>query len=221
LRTDNYARSLGWRGEPRSPRIVLGDDERHRARTWLANNAIPPEATLCALHIGKGLRVDRVGWPVDRFIEIGRGLVRMHGVVCLLTGLPREVALTARVADGIGNGAVNLAGRTTDLRLFCGVIDHCSLLVGIDSGPMHAAAALGVPVVAAFPLASDCPARWHPFGVPHRIVRTDGWACPDRCVKEACRDFRCLSHINVVSALEGASALLPSGRLRLASAVSP
>ena len=44
---------------------------------------------------------------------------------------------------------VNLIGRT-DLRLLAGVISRCSAFVSNDSGAMHLAAALGVPVVAIF-----------------------------------------------------------------------
>jgi heptosyltransferase-2 len=46
-------------------------------------------------------------------------------------------------------GAVNLIGRT-DLRLLAGVVSRCSAFVSNDSGAMHLAAALGVPVVAIF-----------------------------------------------------------------------
>lgn len=216
----DYARALGWSGALLPPRICLADEERRRARAWLGARGIGPDDVLCALHIGKGLRIDRVGWPLDRFIELGRGLAARHGAICLVTGAAHERPLADRVAAAIGGRAMSVAGETPDLRLFCGVLDACALFTGIDSGPMHVAAALGVPVVAAFPLASDIPARWHPFGVPHQVFGVSDWTCARTCVKERCPDFECLAHLDVTAALDGAAALLPLGLARRRSAVS-
>ncbi len=213
----DYARALGWAGTSPRPRIQLTRAEREAARAWLAGQGFSPDDVLCALHIGKGLRLDHVRWPIDRFVDIGRQLATGLGVRILLTGTANERGLAERVASGIGPPAVNLAGRTADLRLLCGVIDRCAAVVGIDSGPMHVAAALGVPVVSLFPLRSDCPPRWRPYGVDNRVVRTASWRCPLDCVKERCRDFECLLHLDVDQAVSGARELLPGGIGRLSA----
>jgi heptosyltransferase III len=43
------------------------------------------------------------------------------------------------------------------------------VLVCADGGAMHLAAALGVPIVALF--GDSDPTRWHPWGVPHRVLQ--------------------------------------------------
>jgi ADP-heptose:LPS heptosyltransferase len=121
----------------------------------------------------------------------------------------------------VGAGALDLAGRTPDLRLLCGVIDRAALVVGIDSGPLHVAATLGAPVVAIFPLKNDCPARWRFFGPVARVVGTADWTCPLRCVKETCGHFACLSHLDVAAALSAARDRLPLGLARLDGSALP
>ncbi len=211
----DYVRALGWRGATIEPRIRLTAEEAIAARADLAARGVASSETLCVLHIGKGLPVDGIRWPIGRFVDIGRRLVSEHGLRVLLTGRSRERGLTAEVARAIGAGALDMAGTTPDVRHLCSVIAQSALFVGIDSGPMHLAAALGVPTVGIFPLRSDCPPRWRPRARRSAVVRTGDWQCPLTCVKEACRDFVCLSHIDVEEAVRAASGLLSARRVGL------
>ena len=217
----DYVRRLGWRGATPEPRIRLTAGELAASRADLRARGVAAGETLCILHIGKGLPVDRVRWPLDRFVDIGRRLVSEHGLRVLLTGGPREQALTATVAHAIGPGALDLAGTTPAIRQLCGVIAQAALFVGIDSGPMHVAAALGVPAVGLFPLRSDCPPRWRPWAARLAVVGTGSWRCPLNCVKETCRDFACLAQIDVEEAMSAVSALLRAGGERSGPPCAP
>ncbi|MDQ2731508.1 MAG: lipopolysaccharide heptosyltransferase I, partial [Armatimonadota bacterium] len=64
---------------------------------------------------------------------------------------------------------LDLFGKTS-LRMFAALAANSEMYVGCDTGPMHLAAAVGVPVVALF--GPTDPARWHPWtDGPYRVVR--------------------------------------------------
>ena len=69
-----------------------------------------------------------------------------------------------------GGHLIDLVGRLT-VKQTASVLGRCDLFVGNDSGPMHLAAAVGTPVVAAFGPSDAC--TYHPWGVPYRIVQMD------------------------------------------------
>jgi heptosyltransferase-2 len=78
------------------------------------------------------------------------------------------------VADGFGPRIENLAGRT-DLAAFAGQLATCDLLVTNDTGGMHLANALGVPLIALF--GPTNPVRTGPvFDTPFQILQPPG--CP-------------------------------------------
>jgi len=86
-----------------------------------------------------------------------------------------------------------VAGETT-LRQLLGLMTRCRLLVANDSGPMHLAAALGVPLVAIFG-STDARATG-PLGAQVRVVKQDVPCSP--CGMRACPiDFRCMNQLSV------------------------
>jgi ADP-heptose:LPS heptosyltransferase len=88
-------------------------------------------------------------WPAQNFAALAAGL----GMPAVIVGGQAEAALAAQIC-AVAPGSVDLTGRTTLLEL-AGVIAQASLAVGNDTGPMHLAAALGVPSVVLFGGASD------------------------------------------------------------------
>jgi ADP-heptose:LPS heptosyltransferase len=210
----DYARAAGCDAGAIAPRIWLTGADREAAAHLLASRGMTSGDVLCALHVGRDLPIASLPWNVDRLVDIGRAVSSAHGVRIVLTGSDAERPVVTRVQHGIGPAALNLAGDTNDVRQLAAVIDRSALFVGLDSGPMHVAAALGVPVVGVFALASDGPARWGPYGTASRIVRTGSWHCPRRCTKETCRDFECLARIDVEGAVGAANELLPLGMAR-------
>jgi heptosyltransferase II len=111
-------------------------------------------------------------WPVAHW----RSLVeRLPAERFVLFGTPGDAAIAAQVSAGFEAARVeNLAGRTS-LVAFAGRLKECRLLVANDTGGMHLANALGVPLVALF--GPTNPIRTGPvFGSPHLILQPPG--CP-------------------------------------------
>ncbi len=86
-------------------------------------------------------------------------------------------------------------------------MELATLFVGHDSGPMHLAAAIGLPCVAIFS-AHNKPGPWFPFGEGHRVIYHKV-ECYD-CGLEKCERYakKCIASITVDEVLEAATELL-------------
>jgi heptosyltransferase-2 len=74
----------------------------------------------------------------------------------------------------------------------------CDLFFGVDSGPMHMAAAAGIPVVALFGPTDE--RKWGPWGPGHMIV-SKYLACHP-CKPHKCGDHQCMEKISTTEALD-------------------
>lgn len=131
-----------------------------------------------SLQIGLGIGTTHATkrWPPERFVELGLALIAVHpGATLIPIAGPQDravldfvrAALPKERLDPRDVAALDVAGLTV-------LIEGLDLLVGVDSGPAHLAAALGVPVVVLFGPTS--PDRWGPIGAPHKVV-TLGLPC--------------------------------------------
>ncbi|HOY65669.1 MAG TPA: lipopolysaccharide heptosyltransferase II [Candidatus Ozemobacteraceae bacterium] len=143
-------------------------------------------------------------WPAERFAALGRHLLSHHGLPVVLSGSAGEAPLTSSIALDIGNGAIDLAGRTSLDELFH-LLSGARLLVCNDSGTMHLGAALGTPLVV--PVGPTDMRRTGPMS-PDAIIVT-GAPCPDGvpCRRKNCRHGhrRCLESVTsdaVIAAAE-------------------
>jgi len=203
----DYARALGCPTEGLQPRIWLTEQERAEGREFLRRSGVDLGRPVCGLHVGKGLPIDVQRWPLDRFVDIGDRLCEELGCSVVLTGGASEGPVVSEVQRRMRGVAVSIAGKT-GLRQLAAATAAMDLFVCPDSGPMHIAAALGVPVVAIFALASDFPNRWRPYATEYRIVRTKGFDCSRPCVKETCPRLECLLCIDQDGAIDAARELL-------------
>jgi heptosyltransferase-2 len=95
---------------------------------------------------------------------------------------------------------IDLTGRT-DLPMLAGVLTHCRALVTNDSGAMHVAAAVGVPVTAVFGPTDESATR--PIGDAHRVITHPVWCRP--CMLRECPiDHRCMRRIAVTTVMDAA-----------------
>src|SRR5207248_3357588 len=107
-------------------------------------------------------------------------------------------------AEKMHSKPVVLSGRTS-VRELMAVIKCCGLFVTNDTGPMHIAAAFGVPVVAVFG-PTDFKTTW-PAGSDHQIVR-HLVECSPCLLRECPIDHRCMTGVTVEQVYEAAAAQL-------------
>ena len=136
-----------------------------------------------------GARWPSKRWPARRFGELAAKLP----LPSLVIGAAVDAGLAEEVASASGGKAMAYAGKT-GLRTLVELIRRASFMVTNDSGPMHIAAALCVPVFAVF--GPTDPVHTGPYGNGTRIVIKGRPGCSP-CRKRTCRSMRCMDEISV------------------------
>ena len=122
-----------------APLLCVSDEERDTAGAKLRESGVGRDDIVVAIH--GGASDPRRRWPMESFERIASRLTADHGVKTVFF-------LDPDMGDRSIPGAS--AVLRTSLREMMAVLSHCDLFLCNDSGPMHIADALGVPVVAVF-----------------------------------------------------------------------
>ncbi|HMP73943.1 MAG TPA: glycosyltransferase family 9 protein [Kiritimatiellia bacterium] len=135
-------------------------------------------------------RWETKNWPPEHFAEVARGLMETRNASVFLFGAREDEEVCRSIAT-LAPGCLNRCGRTS-LPELGGYLARMDVVVCVDSGPMHVAAAAGTRVVAVFGATSAL--RTGPFGDRHRVLARELGCRP--CLSRTCRlperDIRCL-----------------------------
>jgi heptosyltransferase-2 len=143
-------------------------------------------------------------WFPERFAVVADELAAEYGVKVVLTGGPGEREIGADIERSMRRPPLNLIGRTS-VRELMAVLARCRLMVTNDSGPMHIAAAFGVPTVAIFGPTDHTTTS--PLGDRCRIVR-NAVDCAPCLLRECPVDHRCMELVTTDAVLNAAYELL-------------
>lgn len=137
-------------------------------------------------------------WPVERFADLARRLVGDGDVCVLVLGSAVESAACEAVAAAAGARGRSLAGQT-GIPEWAAILSGCDLAVANDSGGMHLACAVGIPVVAIF--GRTDPARTGPLGARSIVIQPPGSRSRDisRFDREAARRLASISVDDVIA----------------------
>jgi lipopolysaccharide heptosyltransferase I len=172
----------------------------------LANRLFSQAAARPVAVLHPGARWATKLWPAWAWADLGDWLSRQQDLQVVITGSPADQELTATIAARMQAPAINLAGRTS-LNDLLQVLKGAALAVTTDTGPMHLAAALGLPLVALF--GPTAPWRTGPFGQGHQVVRLDLSCSP--CFQRRCPEPRCLWELPVAAVQAACEKVLTSG----------
>jgi lipopolysaccharide heptosyltransferase II len=132
-------------------------------------------------------------WLPKRFTEAAERISAQSPVKWILFGTPRDATVGAEIAAALGDHCVNRVGETT-LEQLIDELRECCLLLTNDTGTMHLAALLGVPVVAIF--GSTEPRLTGPLGDGHIVLRHHV-ECSPCFLRECPIDFRCMKAVSI------------------------
>lgn len=201
----NLLKPLGISGEVSAPALHVSADEDRTTSIRLVSAGINPSDLIIGINPGSTYGSAK-RWLSDRFAEVAKRLVwrleqseRAHVAVVIL-GAKGEESLGEDIAAQLGGRSVVLSGATT-IRELMAVVKRCRLLITNDTGPMHIAAAFGVPVVAVFG-----PTDWRatfPYGQERSVVR-EAVDCAPCLLRECPIDHRCMTRIPVERVYEAA-----------------
>lgn len=144
-------------------------------------------------------------WPAERYAQLADRLIAEFGADVIVFGASAERAVAERIAAAMRSRAIMLAGQT-QIDELPALLAACQLFIGNDSGAMHVAAAVGLPVVAIF--GPTDPEGTAPVTSRWTLVREPVECSP--CFLRHCPiDHRCMRRITVDAVLAAAAQWLP------------
>jgi len=132
-------------------------------------------------------------WLPERFAQAAVTISAQSNAKWILFGTDKDKVAGDTISTALGENCVNRIGQTT-LGELIEELRGCHALLTNDTGTMHLAKLLGVPVVAIF--GSTEPALTGPFGHGHAILRHHV-ECSPCFLRECPIDFRCMKEITV------------------------
>jgi ADP-heptose:LPS heptosyltransferase len=168
LRATDYPMPLA--AHPWAPRLQVLDTERVERDAWIYAQGWS-DRQLILVQPGnhrsmsvrrerwRRLNTDDKAWPTARWAAL---LQKIHAgmphALIVLRGAREEVPMLEQIQAAAGLEAVVVAG--LDLRQFFALCESAHSMISVDTGPAHAAAALGLPLVVMY--GGGSPRHWLP-----------------------------------------------------------
>jgi len=176
------ATAAGGIADGLEPRVAVSGAARDAARSLLAERGVTEPGRAVGL-VAAGSWPTKT-WPLSHAAVLARRLLGAGHPVLAILG-PGEERIGA-ILESLAPGALALP--PCDVGVLAAAIERLAAVVGVDSGPRHLAAALGVPTFAWF--GPTHPDTWNPPGDLHGYLRT-GLPCR-ACDRTRCPHWSCL-----------------------------
>ncbi|OIN95780.1 MAG: lipopolysaccharide heptosyltransferase II, partial [Deltaproteobacteria bacterium CG1_02_45_11] len=173
--------------------LVVGEKYKKRSVEILNQNGISSKDRLVGINPSATFGPAKQ-WFAERYARLADRIHEVFDARALFFGGPEDTELGRRISRMMQYPVVDLSGKT-ELGEAIALIEHCDLFITNDSGLMHVAAALGVPLIAIF--GSTNHLTTGPSGNKSKIVRVPIDCSP--CLKPKCPQghFNCMDQIDV------------------------
>jgi heptosyltransferase-2 len=191
---------LGIEVEDRSLFIQRSKEDKNYAQKYFAQNNIEGKLTV-GVHPGSGIhQAGFKRWSKERFSQLADRLISKLGATVILFGGAEETKLTEDISRMMRSQPLIMTGQTT-LSQTAALIEKCSLFISNDSGLLHVASAVNVPVVGIF--GPTDPGQTGPYPNSSAVIRKDMTCSPCYAGKPVrCDHFECLDSITVHDVIE-------------------
>jgi heptosyltransferase II len=195
-------RRAGWveriEGE-REILLTISQDARESAEKNLITSGVRSNANgvgALRVAIGAGASYGSAKcWLPERFAEVANRLMEESDAEIILFGTEKETAVSNAIIAGMKQKPIDLTGKTAIAEL-PSLLSRCQLFIGNDSGAMHVASAVGLPVVAIF--GPTDPFGTAPVTPKCTIVQEKPYCSP--CFLRRCpTDHRCMTRVSAES----------------------
>ncbi len=183
------------------------------AREAVARLLPPGAGPLLVFHPGSGDNFPGRRWPKEHVSRLADRLARETGALVVFTGAKDERALVDGIRSLMEERSESLAGETGFLELGA-VLERAAIVFSNDTGPLHLASALGIPVFAFF--GPNTPLLYGPLSPGSRAFYA-GLPCSPCITNEnaktsSCRLPLCVKAIRAEDVADAAMELLSSKR---------
>jgi heptosyltransferase-2 len=170
--------------------MAVPEPKRRRAAEFLVESGARPHSLRVAIGAGASYGSAKC-WPPPRFAELASRLQAQNDADVILFGTAAESAVSNVIATGMRQPPIDLTGKTAIADLPA-LLSQCHLFIGNDSGAMHVAAAVGIPVLAVF--GPTDPLGTAPVTPRCTIVQEKPYCSP--CFLRRCpTDHRCMTKV--------------------------
>jgi heptosyltransferase-2 len=186
-------RRIGWLDSlPNESFIKLEvpEENRQQAAEFLLSSGAKRDSLRIAIGAGASYGAAKC-WPPDRFAELANRLHAETEVEVILFGTRAEAPVSSAIAAGMHRPPIDLTGKTA-INDLPALLSQCHLFIGNDSGAMHVAGAVGLPVVAVF-------GPTDPFGTapvtPRCSIIQERPYCSPCFLRRCPTDHRCMTRL--------------------------
>ena len=193
-------RRAGWLDSVQDETFIslrVSEEKRRSADEFLCESGVRQGALRIAIGAGASYGSAKC-WPPPRFAEVANQLQSEADADVILFGTAAEASVSTAISAEMRRPPIDLTGKTAIADLPA-LLSQCHLFIGNDSGAMHVAAAVGLPVIAVF--GPTDPEGTAPVTPRCSIVQQKPYCSP--CFLRRCpTDHRCMTAItaNMVEA---------------------
>ncbi|MEN6629322.1 MAG: putative lipopolysaccharide heptosyltransferase III [Sulfuricella sp.] len=184
--------------------LVPGNEAEKFVGGLLAEHGLPEKGFI---HLHPTSRWLFKCWPTERMTALIAALqAQGHRIVITAAPATAELTMSQTILAGLRQSVVDLSGQLSLVQL-AALTARAKLFIGVDSAPMHIAAAMQTPTLALFGPSGEI--EWGPWQVPHRIL-TSAHTCRP-CANDGCgggKVSECLNAIPLEQVLKAAEELL-------------
>ena len=180
-------------------RLLISQAARASAEAMLQSAGARENAWRCAIAPGASYGAAKC-WLPERFALLADRLVSDCGADVIFFGTIGEKEIAARICTSMKSRAITLVGQTS-MRDLAAMFASCSIFIGNDSGAMHVAAAVGLPVLGIF--GSTDPEGTSPVTEHFTLIR-EAVSCSPCFLRQCPVDHRCMTRITVDSVFTAA-----------------
>jgi lipopolysaccharide heptosyltransferase II len=205
-------RRAGWFDASSGEKYIslkLAPGLKEQAETRLLAAGARPKAVRVAIGAGASYGSAKC-WQPEKFADAANRLAAQFDADVVLFGTPAESAVSSAIAAGMHRSPIDLVGKTAIADLPA-LLSQCHLFIGNDSGAMHVAAAVGLPVVAVF--GPTDPHGTAPVTPRCTVIQEKPYCSP--CFLRRCpTDHRCMTRVTPDAVEAAARSWLASAEVR-------
>ncbi|MFH0826393.1 MAG: lipopolysaccharide heptosyltransferase II [Candidatus Omnitrophota bacterium] len=205
----DFVRFLGIEPKDKSLFVPISKDSEQWADGLISEAGIKKTDRLLVIH--PGASCPSKIWPNDRFAEVADRLIERYAFKVFVIAGMKDAGLAQQVVNRMHHAVVNLAGEIS-LSQLTSLLRRSHLFISNDSGPVHIASALGLPLISILARNEPglSPRRWGPLGERSRMLHKEVGCI--KCLAHNCKkEFACLKAISAEDVLEAADFLLKGG----------
>jgi heptosyltransferase I len=191
-----FASFFGCPPEPEDFRIAVSPRAREKVIGFLAESGVRSGQKI--VYANPAARWETKFWTIPAWAEFADLVIERLDAAVVFGGSPEDSGHIHAIAERMSRNPVLAAGRL-NLSEAVALLDASDVYVGVDSGPMHIASLVGIPVVALF--GPTDPAKVGPYGKRGLVIRRTDLDCL-ACRKRSCKDRICLEGITAETVFE-------------------